>query len=137
MALETELRNDIKAAENQTREIQNDFEKKQQEIEQMLREQQKSYSEHQSKVRHLENELDEQRRETVRFVDLSFSFSTNFVVERLKNGTGTSRDEVSRADRIVENSTVTRSRNQSEIASDVPSPLVRFFRSANDWKNNI
>lgn len=46
--------------------LRSELEKKQQDIEQMLRDQHKSNSDHQSKIRQLEHELDEQRRETVR-----------------------------------------------------------------------
>jgi hypothetical protein len=45
--------------------IQSELDRKQQEIEQMLRDQHKQNTDHQVKVRQIENELDEQRRENV------------------------------------------------------------------------
>jgi uncharacterized protein YktB (UPF0637 family) len=45
--------------------IQSELEKKQQEIEQILHDQHKLNTDHQVKIRQLENELDEQRRENV------------------------------------------------------------------------
>lgn len=45
--------------------LQSEVDKKQQDIEQMLRDQHKLNNDHQTKIRQLENELDEQRRETV------------------------------------------------------------------------
>lgn len=77
--VESDLRNDIKTAENHSKELEFELEKKQQDIEQLLRDQQKSNSEHQTKIRQLENELDEQRRETVRSTNILFlSRSTLF-----------------------------------------------------------
>ena len=45
--------------------MQCELEKKQQDFERILQDQQKSHADHQSKVRQLENELEEQRRENV------------------------------------------------------------------------
>jgi hypothetical protein len=64
--LETDLRNEIKNGETRLDILRSESDEKQQEIEQMLRDQHKSNSDHQVKVRQLENELDDQRRENVR-----------------------------------------------------------------------
>ncbi len=64
--LETDLRNDIKTGETRLNDIQSELDKKQQEIEQISRDQNKINSDNQVKIRQLENELDEQRRENVR-----------------------------------------------------------------------
>lgn len=102
-SLESDLRTEIKTAENQTREMKAELEKKQQDIEQMLRDQHKTNNEHQIKARQLDKELDEQRRETVRQVlHLSILFLSRSL-ERSENGTGIARSEVSRSDWISEN----------------------------------
>jgi hypothetical protein len=64
--LETDLRNEIKTGETRLNDIQSELDKKQQEIEQISRDQNKINSDNQVKIRQLENELDEQRRENVR-----------------------------------------------------------------------
>lgn len=63
---ENDLRNEIKLNETRIEEMQSQLEKKQQEIEQLLRDQHKTNNDQQAKIRQLENELDEQRRENVR-----------------------------------------------------------------------
>ncbi len=69
--IETDLRNEIRTGETRLHDIQLELDKKQQELEQMLRDQHKLNNDHQMKIRQLENELDEQRRETVRIKILS------------------------------------------------------------------
>ncbi|CAF0720912.1 unnamed protein product [Adineta steineri] len=63
--VETDLRNELRNGETRLDIIRSESDEKQQEIEQMLRDQHKHNSDHQHKVRQLENELDEQRRENV------------------------------------------------------------------------
>ncbi len=63
--IETDLRNEIKTNETRVNDIQSELDKKQKEIEQILRDQHKLNNDHQIKIRQLENELDEQRRENV------------------------------------------------------------------------
>ena len=63
--IESDLRNELKNGETRLDILRSESDEKQQEIEQMLRDQQKTNSDHQMKVRQLENELDEQRRENV------------------------------------------------------------------------
>jgi chromosome segregation ATPase len=83
--LESDLRNEIKTSESRLNDLQSELDKKQQEIEQMLRDQHKLNNDHQIKIRQLENELDEQRRETVR---KKFSSKIYFFPsECIKNGT--------------------------------------------------
>jgi hypothetical protein len=69
--MEIDLRNEIRTGETRLNDIQSELDKKQQEIEQILRDQHKLNNDHQMKIRQLENELDEQRRETVRIKILS------------------------------------------------------------------
>ena len=64
-ALETDLRNEIKNGETRFNDIQSELDKKQELIEQTLHDQQKVNNDYQAKIRQLENELDEQRRESV------------------------------------------------------------------------
>ncbi|CAF4637401.1 unnamed protein product [Rotaria sp. Silwood1] len=61
--LENDLRNEIKNGETRFTDIQSELDKKQEQIEQLLRDQHKLNGDYQIKIRQLENDLDEQRRE--------------------------------------------------------------------------
>lgn len=63
--LETDLRNEIRNNEARCKDLESELDKKQEQIEQTLRDQHKLNNEHQMKIRQLENDLDEQRRENV------------------------------------------------------------------------
>lgn len=63
--IESDLRLEIKDGETRFNDLQSQLEKKQEQIEQLLRDQHKSNTDCQVKVRQLENDLDEQRRENV------------------------------------------------------------------------
>lgn len=55
----------MKQLENRIKDLETDIEKKQHELEQTVRDHQRTTSDHHGKVRQLEHELDEQRRENV------------------------------------------------------------------------
>jgi predicted transcriptional regulator len=88
--IETDLRNEIKTSETRVNDIQSQLDKKQQEIEQILRDQHKLNNDHQIKIRQLENELDEQRRENVCKKTKNYFLIKYFlfiILECFKNGT--------------------------------------------------
>ena len=63
--METDTRNEIRAAESRNKDLQSELDRKQHDFDQMMRDHQRSNSDLHGKVRQLEHELDEQRRENV------------------------------------------------------------------------